>query len=83
MSDFSKKVYEVVSNIPKGETMTYKQVAAAAGKPKAARAAGNILNKNRDPGVPCHRVIKSNGQTGGYAFGPKRKEDLLKRESAI
>jgi len=81
MSDFSERVYSVVSKIPKGKTMTYKQVAAAAGRPKAWRAVGNTLNKNKDTKrVPCHRVIRSDGETGGYAFGKKRKKQLLEAE---
>jgi len=81
MSSFSERVYKVVSKIPKGKVMTYKQVAAAAGNPKAARAVGNILNKNPNPvKVPCHRVIRSDGDIGGYAFGKKKKANLLKKE---
>lgn len=81
MSEFSEKVYDVVSRIPKGQTMTYKEVAKAAGKPRAYRAVGNILNKNRDfRNVPCHRVIRSDGKIGGYALGRTRKEKLLKEE---
>jgi len=81
MSEFSEKVYEVVSQIPKGRVMTYKQVAEAAGRPKAYRAVGNILNKNRDTGrVPCHRVIRSDGDAGGYTRGTKKKLELLRRE---
>lgn len=83
MSEFSEKVYEVVSKIPKGQTMTYKQVAIAAGKPNAARAVGNILNKNRSKEVPCHRVIRSDGDIGDYAFGKEKKLNLLKQEGAV
>jgi O-6-methylguanine DNA methyltransferase len=84
MSEFSEKVYAVVSKIPKGKTMTYKEVAAAAGRPKAYRAVGNILNKNKDTKrVPCHRVIQSDGKAGGYAFGEKKKLKLLKQEGAV
>jgi methylated-DNA-[protein]-cysteine S-methyltransferase len=88
MSEFSKKVYEIVSKIPKGQTMSYKQVAEAAARPKAYRAVGNILKKNPNPGsgkdcVPCHRVIRSDGQPGGYALGKSKKIRLLKEEGAI
>jgi O-6-methylguanine DNA methyltransferase len=84
MSAFSEKVYDVVSKIPRGKTMTYKDVAAAAGRPKAARAVGNILNKNRDTKrIPCHRVIRSDGSLGGYAFGAEKKRKLLKEEGAL
>ena len=84
MSTFQNKVYVVVGQIPKGKTMTYKQVAKAVGSPKAYRAVGNALNKNTDTKkVPCHRVIKSDGSVGGYALGFKKKMALLKKECAI
>jgi methylated-DNA-[protein]-cysteine S-methyltransferase len=54
--NFKKKVLEVVKKIPRGEFLTYKQVAALAGKPGAYRAVGNILNKNYNLTIPCHRV---------------------------
>lgn len=77
---FKDKVYEIVSKIPKGETMTYKEVAEAIGSPQAFRAVGNALNKNRNPKVPCHRVIKSSGKIGGYNRGLKAKEMILNKE---
>lgn len=80
MSDFKEKVYEIVRQIPRGQTMTYKQVAAAAGRPKAFRAVGNILNKNYNPDIPCHRVIQSDGQSGGYNRGAKEKIKILNQE---
>ncbi len=84
MLTFSEKVYQVVSRIPRGQTRTYKEVARLAGSSRAYRAVGNILNKNRDlKNVPCHRVVRSNGDPGGYAFGKKRKYHLLKKEGAI
>ena len=60
--------------------MTYKEVAKLTGNPKAWRAVGNILNKNRDKKIPCHRVVKSGGNIGGYRYGQKRKIALLKKE---
>lgn len=83
-SNFTERVREVVSKIPKGEVMTYKEVAAAAGSPNASRAVGNIMSKNKDTKkVPCHRVIRSDGKPGGYAFGgTKQKIALLKKEHA-
>lgn len=77
-----EKVYEIVSKIPKGKVMTYAQVAKLAGKPKASRAVGNILNMNNDPkNIPCHRVVRSDGSIGGYAFGGgKAKMAKLKKE---
>lgn len=79
--NFKEKVYLVVSKIPKGKVMSYKKVAKAAGRPKAYRAVGNIMHKNPDPKkIPCHRVIRSDGQIGGYAKGPKTKIAILKKE---
>ncbi len=60
--------------------MTYGQVAKLAGNPGAARAVGNILNKNYDPAIPCHRVIRADGKIGGYNRGEKQKIKLLQRE---
>lgn len=83
MRTFKEKVTAVVAGIPRGRTMTYKEVARRAGNAKAARAVGNIMNKNRDPNVPCHRVVRSDGDTGGYARGRKKKIAMLKREGAL
>lgn len=83
MKTFSEKVYAVVKKIPKGKTLTYKQVAEKSGNPKAFRAVGNILNKNFDPNIPCHRVIRGDGKTGGYNRGALNKQKLLKKEKAI
>jgi len=80
MSDFREKVFQVVKGIKKGEVMTYKEVARLVGKPLAFRAVGNILNKNYDPSIPCHRVIRSDGKTGGYNRGSKNKIKILKKE---
>lgn len=82
---FSQKVIKVVKKIHKGQTLSYKEVAKRAGSPKAFRAVGNILNKcgGMPEGIPCHRVIKSNGQVGGYAHGTKKKIEILKQEGAL
>lgn len=79
---FTERVREVVSKIPKGKVMTYKEVAAAAGSPNASRAVGSIMSKNRDTKkVPCHRVIRSDGKLGGYALGGiEKKRALLEKE---
>lgn len=79
-NSFKEKVFAVVKKIPKGETMTYKEVAEAILHPKSYRAVGNILNTNYDPGIPCHRVIRSDGKTGGYNRGAKKKLTLLQQE---
>ena len=81
MRTFIKKVYDVVRKIPKGKTLTYKQVAKLAGNARAYRAVGNILNKNYDSKIPCHRVIRSDGSMGGYNRGGiKRKKAILLHE---
>lgn len=78
---FADRVRGVVKNIPRGTTMTYKEVAMAAGSPGAYRAVGNILNKNYDPSIPCHRVVRSDGTPGGYNRGATQKRRLLLEES--
>ncbi len=81
--DFKSKVFKVVSQIPAGEVLTYAQVAKKSGSPKSFRAVGNILNKNYNPHIPCHRVIRSNGSLGGYNRGVKKKYDLLMKEGMV
>jgi len=81
MKSFSDKVRDVVRNIPKGKTMTYKEVAAKAGNAKAARAVGAVMRTNYDPSIPCHRVIASDGSMRGYnRGGVTRKQELLFEE---
>lgn len=81
---FADKVRSIVKKIPKGKTMTYKEVAAKAGNPKASRAVGAIMRSNFDETIPCHRVIKSDGSLGSYnRGGTLRKRDILKREGAL
>ena len=81
MTEFQQKVYDFVKTIPKGKTVTYKEVAVAIGHPNAYRAVGNALNKNPfAPIVPCHRVIKSDGKPGGFAWGTRKKLQLLRGE---
>ena len=77
---FRDRVLEVVRRIPRGRVLTYREVAAVAGRPRAYRAVGNILNRNRDPKVPCHRVIKSDGRIGGYNRGVRQKKMMLGKE---
>lgn len=81
--NFKEKVLEVVRKIPEGETITYKDVAMLAGSPNAYRAVGNIMSKNFDPTVPCHRVIRSDGKLGQYNRGDSNKEIILREEGAI
>lgn len=80
MTDFEKKVYAVVQKIPRGRVATYAAIARAAGRPQAARAVGNALNKNFLRSVPCHRVVRSDGAVGGYNRGAAGKIRLLRRE---
>ena len=81
---FRARVLAVVRNIPKGRTMTYKEVAEKAGNPKAARAVGAIMRTNFDETVPCHRVVRSDGGMGGYnRGGALRKTEMLKLEHAL
>ncbi len=80
---FKDKVFEVVRKIPKGKTMTYKEVAKKAGSPNASRAVGSILKKNYDPQIPCHRVIRSDGVSGEYNRGRSEKIRKLKAEGAL
>jgi O-6-methylguanine DNA methyltransferase len=84
MSAFREKVRTIVRNIPKGKTMTYREVAEKAGNPKAARAVGAVMRANYDSSVPCHRVIKSDGSLGNYNRGGNReKRRLLVQEGAF
>jgi methylated-DNA-[protein]-cysteine S-methyltransferase len=84
MTPFAKRVYKVVLNIPIGEVRSYKWVAKQAGRPEAFRAVGTILKNNPYPLIiPCHRVVKSDSATGGYAFGAKHKKLILALEKEI
>lgn len=77
---FRLRVLAIVARIPRGKTLTYKEVAKRAGNPKAARAVGAILKTNFDPNIPCHRVIRSDGTIGGYNRGTQQKKKLLAEE---
>lgn len=84
MRAFADRVRDVVRRIPKGKSMTYKEVAAKAGNPKAARAVGAIMRTNYDETIPCHRVVRSDGTLGNYnRGGTLRKEQILKQEGAL
>jgi O-6-methylguanine DNA methyltransferase len=80
---FKERVLNIVKNIKKGQILTYKEVARLAGSEKAWRAVGNILNKNQNKKIPCHRVIRSDGKIGGYNKGAKIKKELLLKEGAL
>ena len=80
-TEFQKKVWKELLNIPYGETRSYKDIATVIGNEKACRAVGNANNKNPIAIiVPCHRVVGSNGGMTGYAGGIDIKEKLLKIE---
>lgn len=81
---FRKSVYRVVSQIPVGRVMTYGAVAAKIGNPRASRAVGTALAENCYQDVPCHRVVRSDGTIGEYAFGgPKAKRHQLEAEGVL
>lgn len=85
VTPFQRKVYEALLKIPKGQVLTYAQVARMIGRPNAARAVGQALKRNRwAPEIPCHRVIASDGSLGGYSApgGVAAKRRLLQRERA-
>lgn len=80
---FQQAVWQELQRIPVGETRTYAQIAAAVGKPKAVRAAGSANGANNVAVlIPCHRVIRTDGSLGGYAYGLERKKKLLQGEAA-
>ena len=83
MKSLQEKVLRLVSQISRGKVSTYKEIAKEAGSPRAWRAVGNVLNKNQNPKIPCHRVIRSDSKVGGYRHGTKRKIALLKKEGII
>ncbi len=82
-TNFQKKVWKEIKNIPRGRTKSYKEIAIAIGHPKAARAVANACGKNPNPiNTPCHRVIASDGSIGGYSGegGVNTKRALLAHE---
>lgn len=84
LSDFQQSVLETCATIPAGSVRPYGWVAGELEKPGATRAVGTALAKNPIPLlIPCHRVVKSDGSIGNYAFGPEMKRELLISEGAI
>lgn len=80
MKTFNERCYALLTKVPKGKVTTYKEIAKALHS-KAYRAVGNAMNKNPfAPKVPCHRVVNSNGFVGGYAYGTKKKIQMLENE---
>lgn len=81
-SAFQKRVWEALGQIPYGERRSYKDIAKAINNPNASRAVGNANNANPLMIlIPCHRVVRENGEIGGYALGKKIKTKLLELES--
>ena len=81
-TDFQQRVWRQLVQVPFGETMTYDELAHRAGSPGASRATGQANGSNPVAiVVPCHRVIRASGETGGYAGGPDRKRRLLELEA--
>jgi len=77
---FNEKCYDILKKVPHGRVTTYQELAHNL-KSKAYRAVGNAMNKNPyAPQVPCHRVVKSNGEVGGFATGVKNKIAMLRKE---
>ena len=77
---FTQRVIRVLGTIPSGRVATYGDVAALAGKPRAARAVGNLMRTITIPGLPYHRVVAAGGRIGGYGGYPQLKADLLRAE---
>lgn len=81
---FQKKVWNILRNVPISTTVTYEQLAVMAGYPKAVRAVASACAKNTVAlAVPCHRVVRKNGQLGGYRWGVEKKKLLLQKEQDL
>ena len=83
-TEFQEAVWRSIRSIPYGSTVTYSQIAEQIGRPSATRAVANACGKNPIPLIiPCHRVIRKNGDLGGYGLGIERKKNLIEHEKAI
>lgn len=81
---FSQNIWKVMRKIPAGKTLSYAELAKRAGSASAVRAAGTACGANLiAPVIPCHRILKSNGEIGNYGYGVRLKELLLKHEGAL
>ncbi|EPA05761.1 methylated-DNA--[protein]-cysteine S-methyltransferase [Candidatus Nitrosarchaeum limnium] len=79
--NLDKKIYKKLLEVPKGKITTYGELAKAVGMKNGQRAVGKIMNKNPFPVIiPCHRVVKSDGKVGGYAYGEEIKSSMLTLE---
>ena len=85
MTEFSKRIYEAVKQIPEGKVMTYGQVARLAGNPRGARGVGFALNRNPEPGnIPCHRVIFAGGALApAFAFGGEEVQRAMLQNEGV
>jgi methylated-DNA-[protein]-cysteine S-methyltransferase len=84
LTGFTLRVLDELGKVPYGQTATYGELAERAGNPRASRAVGMVMNRNRIPIVlPCHRIVGSSGQLVGYGGGLERKEQLLRLEGAM
>ena len=82
-SSFTDRVLRVVSRIPAGRVATYGDVAAMAGRPRAARAVGSIMRVAPRPSLPYHRVVAAGGALGGYGGRNEMKAALLRAEGLV
>lgn len=80
---FQKQVLFLVRKIPCGKVATYSQLAKLAGQPTHWRQVGRLMNQNKDPRIVCYRVIRSNGQVGGYNQGVRQKIRRLQKEAVL
>jgi len=79
--NLDKKIYKKLLEVPEGKITTYGELAKAVGIKNGQRAVGRIMNKNPYPVIiPCHRVVKSDGKVGGYAYGQHVKINMLSKE---
>lgn len=83
-TDFERDVYRALALVPYGTAVSYRELAAAAGRPNAYRAVGSAMARNRLPLIlPCHRVVRNDGRLGRYGDDPAWKERLLKLEGVL
>ena len=82
-TEFGRRVIAVIRRIPPGRIASYGDVAALAGRPRAARAVGNILRDTRAPGLPAHRVVAAQGALGGFGGNLPLKRALLASEGVV
>lgn len=81
LGGLEQRVYGMLARVPRGKITTYSELARAAGLKNGQRAVGRIMSKNPYPSIiPCHRVVRSTGDVGGYAYGTEVKEEMLSRE---